>query len=185
MPKRTLVVLVSVLGLGLGAVAPLRLTGQEERAPTPNQEDRGRLNLPGQPLGVQKDWEYKQIWPCQASPEANETATAILAENDEIVYDDKLGVDGWTYGYDCKREVFDPANVPVKGTFPEFSTYFGDSREERNIQAYGIGLDAAGNIYVAGAVVGGVARPRHPTWHTASGRRARPATDCRVGPHSA
>jgi len=38
-----------------------------------------------------------------------------------------------------------------------FSTYFGESREERNIEAYGIGLDAAGNIYVAGAVNGGFA----------------------------
>ena len=32
-----------------------------------------------------------------------------------------------------------------------------DSREERNIEAYGIGTDAAGNIYVAGAVIGGSA----------------------------
>jgi len=36
-------------------------------------------------------------------------------------------------------------------------TYFGASREEGNIEATGIGLDAAGNVYVAEAVVGGAA----------------------------
>lgn len=52
---------------------------------------------------------------------------AILAENDEIVYDDGLGVPDWKYGYVCRREVFDPANVPVKGTQPDFSKYFNDN----------------------------------------------------------
>ncbi|GEM_PF-3468166 len=52
---------------------------------------------------------------------------AILAENDEIVYDDGLGVADWRYGYVCKREVFNPANVPAKGSSPDFAKYFSDN----------------------------------------------------------
>jgi len=88
MRTRTLVS-TAVLWAVLGAVAPLRLAGQEGRPPAPDQEVQGRLNLPGQPLGVQKDWEYKQIWPCQASPEAEGTAASILSEMNE------LGRRGW------------------------------------------------------------------------------------------
>ena len=38
-----------------------------------------------------------------------------------------------------------------------FSTYFGPSREERNVEVFNMALDAAGNIYVAAAVTGGAA----------------------------
>jgi hypothetical protein len=88
MRKGTIVPL-AVLCAALGALSPLRLAGQEERAQTPNQDARGQLRLPGQPLGVQKDWEYKQIWPCQAAPDAEETASTILAEMNQ------LGRRGW------------------------------------------------------------------------------------------
>ena len=38
-----------------------------------------------------------------------------------------------------------------------FSSYFGPSREERNVEAFNMALDAGGNIYVAAAVTGGAA----------------------------
>jgi hypothetical protein len=54
---------------------------------------------------------------------------AILAENDEIIYSDPTPgtKSSWDYGYVCKREIFDPANVPGKGTVPEISKYFSDN----------------------------------------------------------
>jgi hypothetical protein len=88
MRKRTLAS-TAVLWAVIGALAPLRTAGQEGRPPTPDQDVPGRLNLPRQPLGVQKDWEYRQIWPCQASPEAEDTAATILSEMNE------LGRRGW------------------------------------------------------------------------------------------
>jgi hypothetical protein len=51
---------------------------------------------------------------------------AILAENDEIVYDG-AGDPNWKYGYVCRREIFDPANVPAKGSFPAMTKYFSDN----------------------------------------------------------
>ncbi|MDB5105296.1 MAG: hypothetical protein JWP91_2985 [Fibrobacteres bacterium] len=56
---------------------------------------------------------------------------AILAENDEIVYDDRVDGGGsdpdWKYGYVCRREVFDPANVPAPGSTVDFSKYISDN----------------------------------------------------------
>ena len=52
---------------------------------------------------------------------------AILAENDEIIYNDGLGVPDWKYGYVCKREIFDPANVPAAGSNPVLSDYMNDN----------------------------------------------------------
>ncbi len=49
---------------------------------------------------------------------------AVIAENDELIYDDALGVAGWRYGYVCHREIFDPMNLPVKGSPVQFSKYF-------------------------------------------------------------
>ncbi|MDQ3003632.1 MAG: hypothetical protein M3Y08_20540, partial [Fibrobacterota bacterium] len=48
---------------------------------------------------------------------------AILAENDEVIYNDRLGVPGWKYGYVCRREIFDPANVPTAGSTVDFAQY--------------------------------------------------------------
>jgi hypothetical protein len=46
-------------------------------------------------------------------------------------------------------------NATISGLL--FSTYFGPSREERDVEAFNMALDAAGNIYVAAAVTGGAA----------------------------
>lgn len=51
---------------------------------------------------------------------------AVLAENDEIIYDNGLGVPDWRYGYVCKREVFDPAAIPAKGDLPNLTKYMDD-----------------------------------------------------------
>jgi hypothetical protein len=66
--------------------------------------------------------------------------------------------------FPTKNSLQEPANnagfvtkLDASGSALLFSTYFGDAWEERNIEAYGIGADAAGNIYVAGAVIGGSA----------------------------
>jgi hypothetical protein len=79
MPKRTLAA-IAALCLGIGAMLPHRLAGQEDRRPAEDQDERAGLRLPKEAMGVQKDWEYKQIWPCQASPEAEQTAASILAD---------------------------------------------------------------------------------------------------------
>lgn len=49
---------------------------------------------------------------------------AILAENDEIIYDDD-GTGAWKYGYVCRREIF--ASPPAKGAAVSFATYFDDN----------------------------------------------------------
>lgn len=68
---------------------------------------------------------------------------AILAENDEIIYD--AGPDGskWNYGYVCKREVFDPANVPAEKATPNFSKYIGDNFiwDDRRVVQSGFGRE--------------------------------------------
>jgi hypothetical protein len=88
MPKRTLVA-TGVLCLALGALLPHGLSGQEGRPVPEEPEEKSGLQLPKGALGVQKDWEYKQIWPCQVSPEAEQTAASILAELNT------LGKRGW------------------------------------------------------------------------------------------
>jgi hypothetical protein len=88
MPIKTLVA-TGVLCLALGAVLPHRLAGQEGRPASEDQDEKGGLRLPKGALGVQKDWEYKQIWPCQVSPEAEQTAASILVELNT------LGKRGW------------------------------------------------------------------------------------------
>lgn len=85
--RRMTLVGTAALGLVLGSWATHRLAGQDATAP--GQDARGRLNLPRQPLGVQKDWEYKQIWPCQPPSEGEDTAAGILSEMNE------LGRKGW------------------------------------------------------------------------------------------
>jgi type II secretory pathway pseudopilin PulG len=52
---------------------------------------------------------------------------AILAENDEVIYEDALGVPGWRFGYVCQREIYAPVNMPVKGVPVVFSAYFKDN----------------------------------------------------------
>jgi hypothetical protein len=51
---------------------------------------------------------------------------AILAENDEIIYDN-AGGSGWSYGYVCKREIFDVASVPKEGDSPLVSKFISDN----------------------------------------------------------
>jgi hypothetical protein len=51
---------------------------------------------------------------------------AVLAENDEVVYDNGLGVPDWRYGYVCKREIFDPAAIPAAGDKLSLSKYMDD-----------------------------------------------------------
>jgi hypothetical protein len=79
----------AVACLALGAILPHSLAGQEDPRPAEERDEKGTLRLPKSPLGVQKDWEYKQIWPCQASPEAQQTEASILAEMNA------LGKRGW------------------------------------------------------------------------------------------
>jgi hypothetical protein len=86
MQTKTLVGMAT-LGLLLCGLVPIRLAGQE--VPASGQDVRGRLSLPSQPLGVRKDWEYKQLWPCQAVLEGEDTAAAILSELND------LGKKGW------------------------------------------------------------------------------------------
>lgn len=50
---------------------------------------------------------------------------AVLAENDEIIYDAAAGGANWNYGYVCRREIF--ASAPSKGDSPDFATYFKDN----------------------------------------------------------
>jgi hypothetical protein len=87
MPRRTFVA-IAALCLIVGGLLPHRLAGQEDKENSPQGQD-GAVGLPKQAMGVQKDWEYKQIWPCQASPEADQTAAAILADLNA------LGKRGW------------------------------------------------------------------------------------------
>jgi hypothetical protein len=51
---------------------------------------------------------------------------AILAENDEVIYDNGLGVADWRYGYVCKREIFDPAAIPAAGVKVPLAKYMDD-----------------------------------------------------------
>jgi hypothetical protein len=51
---------------------------------------------------------------------------AVLAENDEIIYDNSLGVPDWRYGYVCKREIFDPAAIPAAGAKVDVAKYMND-----------------------------------------------------------
>ncbi len=68
---------------------------------------------------------------------------AILAENDEIVYDNAGGGSAWNYGYVCKREIFDPANVPKEGDMPVFSKYISDNFiwDDRRVVQSGFGRE--------------------------------------------
>jgi hypothetical protein len=52
---------------------------------------------------------------------------AILAENDEIIFDQSLSVPDWKYGYVCKREIFGPSAVPAKGVSVPFSAYINSN----------------------------------------------------------
>ncbi len=47
---------------------------------------------------------------------------AVLAENDEIIYDDAVGGPNWRYGYVCRREIF--ATPPAKGATVPLAAYF-------------------------------------------------------------
>ena len=68
---------------------------------------------------------------------------AILAENDQIIYDQGPEGSSWNYGYVCKREVFDPLNVPAKGAFPNFPKYIGDNFiwDDRRVSQAGFGRE--------------------------------------------
>lgn len=68
---------------------------------------------------------------------------AILAENDEIIYDNPSSNSDWNYGYVCKREVFDPANVPKEGDKPKLSQYFKDNFiwDDRRVVQSGFGRE--------------------------------------------
>jgi hypothetical protein len=68
---------------------------------------------------------------------------AILAENDEIIYDNPAGDSKWNYGYVCKREIFDPAKVPAKGETPSLSKYFDDNYiwDDRRVVQSGFGRE--------------------------------------------
>lgn len=52
---------------------------------------------------------------------------AILAENDELVYDASLGVPDWGYGYVCKREIFDSASMPAAAETLDVAKFFADN----------------------------------------------------------
>jgi hypothetical protein len=66
MPKRLLIV-TAVACLALGALAPHWILGQDARPSraVPDEGDKADLRLPKSALGVQRDWEYRQLWPCQ------------------------------------------------------------------------------------------------------------------------
>ena len=49
---------------------------------------------------------------------------AVLAENDELVYDDALGGPHWRFGYVCRREIF--ASIPAKGATVALAAYVKD-----------------------------------------------------------
>jgi hypothetical protein len=49
---------------------------------------------------------------------------AVLAENDEIIYDESMGA-GWKHGYVCRREIFSAA--PEEGGSVSFRDYFRDN----------------------------------------------------------
>lgn len=68
---------------------------------------------------------------------------AILAENDEIIYDDSVSVPGWRFGYVCKREIFDPAKVPTAGSTVDFSQYVADNFiwDDRRVIQSGFGRE--------------------------------------------
>jgi hypothetical protein len=68
---------------------------------------------------------------------------AILAENDEIVYDNAFGGSAWNYGYVCKREIFEPASVPKEGDTPDFSKFIADNYiwDDRRVPQSGFGRE--------------------------------------------
>lgn len=99
MTKRMLLVTTGVC-LALGALLPHWTSGQEGRATraAADEDEKGGPHLPKSALGVQKDWEYRQLWPCQpfvqhpASVESDrvtgEAAVAVADMN-------ALGKRGW------------------------------------------------------------------------------------------
>ena len=53
---------------------------------------------------------------------------AILAENDEVVYENRNLFDKtWNHGYVCTREIFAAANVPKEGDTPLVSKFISDN----------------------------------------------------------
>ncbi len=66
MPK-TIRIATAAACLALGALVPHWTSGQETRPArtAADEDDKPGLRLPKSALGVQKDWEYRQLWPCQ------------------------------------------------------------------------------------------------------------------------
>jgi hypothetical protein len=52
---------------------------------------------------------------------------AMLAENDEIIYEASVAGDKWEYGYVCNREVFEDNRIPTSEQRESFSTYFAQN----------------------------------------------------------
>jgi hypothetical protein len=98
MPKRMLLSTAAVC-LALGSLLPHWTESQEARParPAADEDDKSGLRLPKSPLSVQRDWEYKQIWPCQAPRygSAHEAERASAEASGAVAELNALGQRGW------------------------------------------------------------------------------------------
>ncbi len=98
MPKRMLPATAAVC-LAFGTLLPHWTSGQESRParPATDEDEKGGLRLPKSPLSVQKDWEYKQLWPCQAPRygSAQEAERAGADAGGAVAELNTMGKRGW------------------------------------------------------------------------------------------